>query len=84
MSQITRGNNTLQAKRSWGQAYKTFLQSKDESFLLKIAPLILLVGSPEILVSNLIPVVGEFVDLGGFGLTAIVLLRTFVAVQKYH
>ncbi|GEM_PF-5044540 len=71
-------------KRSWPQAYKAFLLSKNESFILKIAPIVILLGTPEVLAGNLIPVVGELVDFGGLGLTLIVVVRTLLAVQKYR
>lgn len=70
--------------RSWQEAYKVFLLSKNESFLLKIAPLAVLLGSPEIIASNLIPIVGEIADVGGMGLTLVIVLRTLSAVQKYR
>jgi len=57
-------------KRSWPQVYKSFLLSSDEHLFLKIAPLAILLGSPEIIASNLIPIVGEFVDVGGLSLSA--------------
>ena len=71
-------------KKTWLAAYKSFLVSKDESLLLKVAPLVILAGSPEIIASNLIPFVGEVLDLGGFALSGIVALRTLAAVQKYR
>lgn len=73
-----------QGQRSWLEAYKAFVFSRDENFMLKIAPLILLFGTPEILVSNIIPIVGEFADIGSLGVGAIVLLRTLAAVNKYR
>lgn len=69
---------------SWFQAYLTFLKSRDENLILKAAPVLLIVGSPEVLVSNLLPFVGETLDIGTFGLTALVLYRTFRAVRKYR
>ncbi len=71
-------------KKSWLSAYKAFLLSQDESLILKIAPLALLAGSPELIASNLIPVVGEVLDVGGIALTSVVALRTLAAVQKYR
>lgn len=70
--------------RSWGQAYKAFLLSPDESFLLKIAPIAIALGAPELIAATIIPVIGELTDLGGFGLTALVVIRTLVAVNKYR
>jgi hypothetical protein len=78
-------NQTVKAaKLTWPQAYKAFLLDKDQKLLLKIAPLALLVGAPEIIVSNVIPVVGEFADLGGVSMAALVLGRTYLAVRKYR
>jgi hypothetical protein len=73
----------MQQTRTWGQAYKSFLLSRDENLILKIAPVLLLFGTPEVLVGNLIPIVGELADLGEFGLILLVLLRTYQAVRRY-
>lgn len=72
------------AGRSWVSAYLRFLRSRDENLILKIAPLLLIVGSPEVLVSNLLPFVGEALDIGTFGLSMVVLYRTARAVNKYR
>lgn len=61
-----------------------FLRSRDESLILKAAPVLLIVGSPEVLVSNLLPFVGEALDVGTFGLSMVVLYRTLRAVRKYR
>ena len=71
-------------QRSWAKAYKSFLLSRDESFVLKIAPIVLIFGAPEIIVSNILPVIGEAADIGGLTLTAIVASKTFSAVKKYR
>ena len=73
-----------QTKRSWATAYKAFLLSKDESLILKLAPLFILLGTPEVIVSNLIPVIGEIADIGELGLLTIVAFRTYMAMQKYR
>jgi hypothetical protein len=70
--------------RSWIGAYGAFLRSRDENLILKAAPLLIIFGSPEILVSNLLPVVGEVLDIGAFGISVLVLVRTFSAVRKYR
>ena len=69
---------------SWPQAYKAFLLNRHESFILKLAPIALLVGSPEVIASNIIPVVGEIVDVGGLTLAMVVAVRTYNAVKKYR
>jgi hypothetical protein len=69
---------------SWLTAYKAFLLDKDESFILKVAPLAILLGMPEILASNLIPGVGEIIDLSGLGVTSVVLFRTYLAVRRHR
>ena len=69
---------------SWPQAYKAFLLNRHESIILKLAPIALLVGSPEVIASNIIPVVGELVDVGGLTLAMVVAVRTYNAVKKYH
>lgn len=73
-----------QSTRSWGAAYKRFLLSRDESFILKVAPLLLLIGTPGVIVSNLLPVIGEVIDLGDVTLILIVALLTYRAVRKYR
>lgn len=73
-----------QTKHSWPQAYKDFLLSKDESMLLKIAPLLLILSTPEAVAALLIPVIGEIIDLGGLSMTLFVAYKTANAVQKYR
>jgi len=77
-------SDVLAEKNSWLQAYKAFLLDRNESTFLKIAPLILLFGSPEVVASNLIPVVGEAVDISALTLTMIVGFRTLNAVRKHR
>lgn len=69
---------------SWLHAYKLFLLDKDESFILKLAPLILILGSPEVIVSNHLPVVGEVIDVGALSVTALVIFRTYSAVKRHR
>lgn len=71
-------------KQGWPQAYVAFLRSKDEKFLLKVAPVLLLIGTPELVVATLIPVVGEVVDFGGVSIALFVAFKTVVAVRKYR
>ncbi len=84
MSKTLSTRSQTTTKRSWPEAYKAFLLSRDESFILKIAPIALVFGSPEILASNLIPIIGEIADIGGLGLATVVTIRTLSAVQKYR
>ena len=72
------------AKRSWDTAYKAFLFNRDESLALKVAPMFILLGTPEVIVSNLVSVVGELADIGGFGILVVVVFRTYTALQKYR
>ena len=72
------------ASRSWAGAYKSFLLNRQESIFLKIAPIAIILGSPEIIASNILPVIGEVVDVGGITLTAMVVVRTYNAVKKYR
>ena len=67
--------------RSWLAAYVSFLRQKGD-FMLKVAPLALILGSPEVVASNLIPVVGEVADIGGLVLAATVAYRTLQAVRE--
>ena len=69
---------------SWPSAYRAFLLDDKESLVLKLAPIALLLGTPEVIASNLIPVVGELVDVGGLTLTALVLFRTYLAVRRHR
>jgi hypothetical protein len=71
-------------KSSWASAYKDFILDSNESFMLKIAPLAIIFGAPEVLVSNVIPVVGEFVDVGSISVASIILARTYFAVRKHR
>ena len=80
----TQTGQSTNIKRSWPAAYKAFLMDKDESLVLKIAPIALLLGSPEIVMSNLIPVVGELLDIGTFTLAGLVALRTYTSVKKHR
>lgn len=77
-------NNSQTAQKSWMMAYRSFLMSRDENMMLKIAPFALLLGSPEIIISNLIPVVGEVVDVGSITLSLVVAYKTYNAVKKYR
>ena len=70
--------------RSWPSAYAAFLRNRHESFFLKVAPIALLVGSPEIIASNILPVIGEVADVGGITLAALVAVRTYSAVKRYR
>ena len=70
--------------RSWPVAYVAFLMSPRESLVLKIAPLALIFGFPEVIASNFIPFIGEISDLGELVLAAIVIIRTISVVRKYH
>jgi hypothetical protein len=69
--------------RSWAQAYLAFLFSPRESLVLKVAPLALVLGAPEIIASNFLPVVGEVSDVTELVLWVIVILRTISAVNRY-
>ncbi|CAN5431421.1 hypothetical protein BH10PAT3_BH10PAT3_0690 [soil metagenome] len=84
MMQSNAMSSQAQTRRSWASAYKSFLISREESLILKIAPLILLFGSPEIIASNIIPVVGEIIDIGSFGIVVTVAYKTIKSVRKYR
>ncbi len=72
------------SNRSWPRAYKAFLCDRHQSLLLKIAPIAILVGSPEIVASNVLPVIGEIADIGGLTLASVVAIRTYNAVKRYR
>ena len=86
MSNMQQNNElTLRiAKISWPKAYLKFLLSKDESVILKIAPLALAGILPLDVLSNLIPLVGELDDLGYIILLAAVVIKTLKQVNKYR
>ena len=71
-------------KRSWLQAYGRFLMSPQESFILKIAPLAFLIGAPELIASEFIPIVGEINDLAALVIALLVAARTIRAVNRYR
>lgn len=71
-------------RRPWLAAYRQFLFSREENFVLKVAPIALLLGSPELVVGSFLPVVGEVSDLTAAILWVIVIARTMQAVRKYR
>jgi hypothetical protein len=71
-------------KLSRGSAYIEFLKSRDESILLKIAPLVMVGLIPADLVSNLLPVLGIVDDVGLTGFSAIIVIKTILRVSKYR
>lgn len=81
---IVHSSSAHHIARSWPSAYLAFLKSRDESLILKAAPIILIFGSPEVIVSNLIPIVGEALDIGTFGVAVLVIGLTARAVRKYR
>ncbi len=84
---FTMHNNELAirlAKSSWLKAYAKFLLSKDESVLLKIAPLALAGILPFEILSNLIPLVGELDDLGYVIMLSFVIYKTLKQLNKYR
>lgn len=80
----TNGLAIRAAKSSWSKAYFRFLRSKDESVVLKIAPLALAGILPLDILSNIIPVVGELDDLGYIILLVAVVFKTLKQVNKYR
>lgn len=86
MSSMTQNNGVALrvAKSSWLKAYRRFLLSRDESIVLKIAPLALVGILPLDIMSNLIPVVGELDDLGYIILLTVVVFKTVKQVRKYR
>lgn len=77
-------SDTNISKKSYFAAYRSFLFDKDELLFLKIAPLLLIIGSPEIVLSNLIPVVGELLDVGGLTVTMIVVFKTLQGIKRHR
>lgn len=68
----------------WFRAYQRFLLSRDESLVLKLAPLALIGVLPEELLSNLIPGIGLLDDFGYIVLLAFVIYKTFTRVNAYR
>jgi len=60
-----------------------FLLSRSESLILKVAPVALILGTPEVIASNFLPVVGEISDVTELVLWVVVILRTISAVNRY-
>ena len=77
-------SETNAQKVSWSSAYIRYLKDPAESTVLKILPLIMLGLLPEIIVSNLIPVLGIAEDTTGILATSAVLYRTYRAVQRHR
>jgi hypothetical protein len=84
MKSTIQPQKTLHVRKSWPRAYAAFLLNRNENLVLKLAPIVLMAGSPELLASNIIPVVGEVIDIGGASMTVLVVLRTLSAVKKYR
>lgn len=82
--QTTNQRSETTIKRSWLSAYGRFLLSPSESFILKIAPVAFLLGTPELIASEFLPIVGEISDLAALVLIAIVGFRTVQAVKRYR
>jgi uncharacterized membrane protein YkvA (DUF1232 family) len=77
-------NTSEQTRLSWPQAYVEFLKSPNESFLLKLAPLVIMGIIPADLLSNLLPVVGIVDDVGLSGVGIVVIGRTLWRVRGYR
>lgn len=67
----------------WFRAYIRFLTSKDESFVLKVAPLALMGVMPIDVISNIIPGIGLLDDAGYMVIAVAVLFKTLARVN-YH
>jgi hypothetical protein len=71
-------------QRSWLAAYGRFLLSPQESLILKIAPLAFVIGAPELIASEFLPVIGEISDIGAIIIAALVVVHTARAVKRYR
>ena len=72
------------ALSGWLTAYMRFLTSKDESLMLKVAPLALIGVMPMDVVSNIIPGIGLLDDSGYILITIVVLSKTLIRVNHYR
>jgi len=72
------------ALSGWIRAYVRFLASKDESLVLKVAPLALVGVMPIDVVSNIIPGLGLLDDSGYMLIAVAVLFKTLVRVNHYR
>jgi uncharacterized membrane protein YkvA (DUF1232 family) len=81
---ITEPTHTRAARSSWSRAYLRFLISRDESALLKVAPLALVGILPLDVLSNIVPIVGELDDIGYIIALAVIIARTLSRVRKYR
>lgn len=68
----------------WFHAYLRFLTSKDESFVLKVAPLALMGVMPIDVISNIIPGIGLLDDAGYMVIAVAVLFKTLARVNFYR
>lgn len=87
MSQKPAAIHTLSANEAmygWFQAYVRFLVSRDESLVLKVAPLALIGVLPMDIVSNIIPGIGLLDDAGYILIAIAVLFKTLARVGYYR
>jgi len=71
--------------RSWFDAYKMFLMNPDESFGLKILPLVVIGVLPAMLADDiLLPFLGVLDDIPTSILAAFVIFRTWMRVRRYR
>lgn len=68
----------------WFRAYLRFLMSKDESFVLKVAPLAIVGVMPMDIISNIIPGIGLLDDAGYMVIAVAVLFKTLARVNYYR
>lgn len=68
----------------WFRAYLRFLMSRDESFVLKVAPLALVGVMPIDVISNIIPGIGLLDDAGYMVIAVAVLFKTLARVNYYR
>jgi uncharacterized membrane protein YkvA (DUF1232 family) len=80
----TTGTGTHAVRDNWLRAYARFLASRQESTMLKAAPLALMGILPAEILTNAIPVLGVADDVSYVVLAVYIALRTLARVRRYR
>lgn len=81
---IIQSHSTEDELAGWLRAYLRFLASREESFVLKVAPLALVGALPIDVVANLIPGIDILDDAGYMIILIVVLYKTLTRVNYYR
>ncbi len=75
---------TVAPKRSWLEAYKSFLTSGSEPTMLKLAPLALLGYLPIDILDEVVPFIGMLDDIPYVILCGYVIIMTLRRLERYR